>query len=363
MKKVLAVMLLCAMLLPGMSACGMAETEYQKLSMRFFGTFDTIVTIMGYAKEEETFNHVTARAQEMFTRYHEVFDAYNAYEGVGNLYLLNHEAAKGPVQVEPELIDLLLYCKAMQPLTLDTVNVALGAVLRLWHNYREEGEADPGSAEIPPMELLREAAGHTLFSDIIIDEAAGTVAFDDPKLRLDIGAIAKGYATEQVAQWMLESEMPSFLISAGGNVRAGNPPLDGRQRWGVSIQDPNGFALGNPNDDSLDVVYLSGASIVTSGDYQRFYVVDGVRYHHIISPETLMPADYYRSVTVVCEDSGWADMLSTALFLLPQAESQRLAESLEGVEAYWVLNDENETVIMTDGMKKMVKSEGGSARD
>lgn len=357
-----ALCMLCAVPF-GPLAARAGDAAREKVSASFFGTFDTLITVMGYPQDQAAFDRVFAQVQAAFQRYHEVYDAYQPHEGVHGLHYLNRHGAEGPVAVEPELLALLLFCREYQPITLGTVNVALGAVLQIWHDYREAGEADPANAQIPPMEALGAALAHTSFDDIVIDEAAGTVYFADPKLQLDLGAVAKGYAAEQVAQWLLASEMPSFLISAGGNVRVGLPPMDGRQRWGVSIQDPGASIFGNPNEGTVDTLFLAEASVVTSGDYQRFYVVDGKRYHHLIAPDTLMPGDLYRSVTVVCEDSGLADLLSTAFFLLPYDQGRALADSMEGVEVFWILNDGEDTIAMTDGMAKMSRANGASSRD
>ncbi len=352
------ILLLLVCLTMGLTGCAGEAATYEKYTMSFFHTFDTLVQIIGYAENMDVFTEVTGRAQAEFERLHRIFDAYAPYDGVNNLYTVNRDAAGGPVPAEPELIDLLLFCRDRQAQAGDLVNVAMGSVLSIWHDYRTQGEGDPENAELPPMALLEEAAQHIDFDDVVIDEEAGTVYFADPELSLDVGAVAKGYATELVAQMLLASEMPSFIIGAGGNIRAGDPPLDGRLRWGISVQSPDEPVFGD--NASLDVLYFANASAVTSGDYQRYYIVDGQRYHHIISPETLMPADFLRAVTVVTEDSGWADFLSTTLFLMPYEEGRALVDSLEGVEALWVQPDG--TIEMSDGMKTMARSQGASSR-
>ena len=366
---------LLALLLCILFACsvlgGCAQVEPQKYSTSFFDVFDTVITIIGYADSQETFDRVAGEAQQQFVRYHQVFDGYNAYDGVHNLYYVNQNAASGPVPAEPELMTLLAWIRDLQPSLEGRVNVAMGAVLRLWHDAREVGVALPDEA------ALREAAGHVDMSQVILDEQAGTVYFADPELSLDLGAVAKGYTAERVAQWMLDSDMPSFIISAGGNVRCGQKPLDGRARWGVGIQDP-GPIDGMAGTGYMDVLYLTNLSVVTSGDYQRYYTVDGerdhhlndpdtlytvdgVRYHHLIDPDTLYPGRHMRAVTIVTQDSGLADALSTAVFLMPYEQGRAFVEALDGVEAYWVLMDGS--VQCTDGLRAMLASQGASSRD
>ena len=343
-----------AICLLGGGCAAKKEKNLQKFSAAFYDAFDTVITVIGYAPSQETFDRVFDQARAMFLRYHRAYDGYKAYEGVNNLYYVNKNAANGPVAAEPELIELILYMKRLQPQLLGRVNIAMGAVLSYWHDYRSTEE------EVPPLDRLQKRAQHCNFDDVIVDEAAGTVYFADPQLSLDLGAVAKGYATEIVASWLLTSDMPSYIISAGGNVRCGEKPRDGRARWGVGIQDPDEGLFSTAND-TKDVVYLTDMSVVTSGDYQRYYVVDGVRYHHIIDPDTLFPSAYMRQVTVVTRDSGYADALSTALFLLPYEQGRAFVEGLEGVEAYWVLS--NGDVQFTDGLKPWLRSQGGGATD
>ena len=325
--------------------CQAGANEYARYETMFFDTFDTVIRIVGFAKDQETFDRIAGEAEAMFRRLHQVYDVYNEYEGVNNIRKANREAANGPVPVEPELLELLLYIRLMQPLTQGTVNIALGPVLSIWHAFREEAK-ESASVEIPSMETLQAAAAHVDFASIVIDEAASTVFFADPEAQLDLGSIAKGYATELVARWMLTTEMPSFVISAGGNVRAGDPPLDGRAHWTVGVQEPESPGF-------LDKLYIANTSAVTSGDYHRYATVDGERYHHIISPFTLMPATGMRSVTVICEDSGLADLLSTAFFILPLDEGMALAETLS-VDVLWLLADGR--IEMTEGMAAVAAS-------
>jgi len=134
----------------------------------------------------------------------------------------------------------------------------------------------------------------------------------------------------------MESEgVTSMLLSAGGNVCAIGTRPDGTN-WKVGIQDPYSGGY-------LKVVNVDGQSLVTSGTYERYYTVDGVDYHHIIDPATLMPSTYYDSVSVLTTDSGLADALTTGLFSMPLDEGMALVESLDGVEALWISQDGTET--------------------
>ncbi|MGI6725160.1 MAG: FAD:protein FMN transferase [Christensenellales bacterium] len=332
------------------------KTQIQKYSYMFFGTFDTAISIIGYAPGQEAFDKATALAETEFNRLHKLFDQYYPYEGLNNIYALNHGAAKDPMCVPEDLFNFLAWCKKQQHQTRGKVNIALGAVLALWHNERDNAELNPDKARLPDWTALEKANAHTSIDDLILDDARQTVFYADPLLKLDVGAVAKGYATELVAKQLLNSEMSSFIINAGGNVRTGHPPLDGRSSWGIGIQDPDAAVVLPGSNDVIDVLYLSDLSLVTSGDYQRYYVVNDKRYHHLIDPDTLMPADFMRSVTIITQDSGLADLLSTAVFLMPFEEGYEFVTSLKGVEAFWILNDRS--IRMTPGAQSVSYHQG-----
>lgn len=319
-----AALLLAVLLLGG---CAPKEPQQSRYQATFLELFDTVTTIVGYAPSEEAFRETSEAIHHALEEYHQLFDIYNTYPGVVNLKTLNQSAGIAPVEVDGKIMELLKFCREVYNETSGKVNIAMGSVLQLWHEAREDGIADPANAKLPEEAALEEAAKHTDLSQLILDEEAGTVFYADPEMRLDVGAIAKGYALEQVCKTAPEG----LLISVGGNVRATGAKPDGGS-WVVGIQNPTG------EDGYLHTVQVQDISVVTSGDYQRYYTVDGVSYHHIIDPETLYPGRLWRAVTVLCPDSGLADGLSTALFLLPQAEGQALLDKF-GCEALWVDSD------------------------
>ena len=314
------------------------EISYTKYSRVMLNIFDTEITLIGFAPSEEAFSKAADSTFALLESLDHLFDAYNEYDGLHNLYYLNRHAANEPVEVPQELFDLIDWCQKSWRSGMTDTNIAMGAVLTIWHEYRPAGLADPENAALPPMEDLAAASAHVDFDQVVLDQEKHTVFYSDPYLSLDIGAVAKGYAAD-AAKAMLSREMPSFLLSLGGNVYAGEPPRDGRANWAVGVQDPRAAGLNASvsGTDILDIIDASSLSVVTSGDYWRFYIVDGVRYHHIIDPSTLMPSQKMLSVTVLSESSLLADYLSTALFINSYEDGLQIVEALNGVEAMWVL--------------------------
>lgn len=350
MKRRIACVLLTACLLCALlPSCGKAETQLNKYSAYSFDWFDTATTIVGYAESQESFDKVANEALALLGEYHRLYDIYKRYDGLENLCTVNDltDGAHRTVTVDRRIIDLLVYAREMHDLTNGMVNVAMGSVLKLWHDYRTVGMDDPVGAALPPMDKLTEAAQHTDIAKMVIDEEAGTVTLTDPGMRLDVGAIAKGYATEQVAKRLESQGVTGWLLNVGGNVRAVGKKPDGTP-WTAGLENPD-----QETDDYLAYLDLADEALVTSGSYQRYYIVDGKAYHHIIHPDTLMPAEGYLSVSVICSDSGLGDALSTALFCLSVEDGKALIDALEGVEALWVDADGVQTA--SDGWNAHVK--------
>ena len=316
----------------GMSAC---EQSKQKFTEYSFDYFDTVTTITGYTKNQEEFDKVCAEMLALLGEYHKLFTIYHRYDGMENLCTINElvDGEHRTVTVDRRIIDMLLYAKQAYELTDGKVNVAMGSVLSIWHEYREDGMDEPWNAQLPPVEQLQEAAEHTDIQKVLIDEQACTVTLADPQMRLDVGAIAKGYAVEMVARHMEQKGVTGYVINVGGNVRTLGAKPDG-SGWTVGVENPDEDAA-----DYLAYLQLNGKSLITSGSYQRYYLVAGKRYHHIIDPATLMPAEYFTSVSIVCDSSADGDALSTALFCMTYEQGLALIESLDGVEAMWLTVD------------------------
>ena len=300
----------------------------------YYSYFDTVSYVYDYTGDSaERFDERSAEVSHILSDFHRLFDVYHEYSGMNNLCTLNRNAGGEPLEVDERLIDFLLCAREMYALTEGEMNVMLGAVLRLWHDCREAASNDPAGAAIPDRQALEEAARHTDISLLEIDADRRTVRIADSQAAIDVGALGKGYATEQAARFLEDDGACGYVLNIGGNIRCVGARPDGTG-WVTAIRDPDRAA-----EDFARRLRIADTSCVTSGVYERYFTVDGVRYHHIIDKDTLFPADYYDSLTVLCRDSGLADALSTALFCLPYEESRRIAESIDGVEVLWIFPD------------------------
>lgn len=310
------------------------NTRPEQYSETYLDVFDTVTQFIGYADSEEEFTEQAEVLKEELESYHQLYDIYSSYEGINNLYTINQNAGIAPVKVDQKIIDLLKFSINLYDQTNGQVNIAMGSVLSIWHDYRTVGINRPEDAALPSMTELEQAAEHTDIHNIIIDEEASTVYLADAEMSLDVGSIGKGYAVQMVAEYARELGYGNLVINAGGNVFAVGTRED-ESDWVFGIQNPDLSS----SETIMKTVSFSDKCLVTSGDYQRYYTVDGVEYCHIIDPDTLMPADYYKSVSIISNHSGLADALSTALFNMEYEEGLELINHIEGTEAIWIFED------------------------
>ena len=334
MKRLLSVLLVPALVL-GACACSMTPRP-QRFTATLTDYFDTVTTVVAYDESQSAFDTHLRQFEEQLAVYDTLYDKYHDGD-MPNLKTVNETAAKGAVKVDERLMDLLLYGKEVYALSGGKTNICLGAVLALWHEAQE-------TKVLPEKAALQEAARHTAIQDLVLDEKNGTVFFTDEALQLDVGAIAKGYVANAVLPWA-KSVWSAAMLNLGGNVVAfGYKENDGKSRWNIAIENPDQTAT-----DTLATVQVTELSVITSGDYQRYFEANGKRYCHIINPDTLQPSEYFSSVTVICPDAALGDALSTTLFNLSLEEGKALLRQYDNVEVLWV--DKAYNQIATDGFK------------
>ncbi len=324
--KKISALLLSVLLILSFASCGEAKDTRQRYSCDIWDSFDTIITVMAYCEDDAEFKNIENTARSLFREYNDLFDIYNDYDGIANIKTINDNAGISPVKVDKNIIDLIKFGKKLYLDTEGNVNIAFGSVLKIWHEAREISENDESKAYIPDIDELKAASMHCSIDDIIIDEDASTIYLKDPQMSLDVGAIAKGFATELVCEKLMQDGNDCFLITAGSSsIKAvGNKP-DGSS-WTTAVE----------TDPDYGLINISGHSITTSGIYQRYYMYDGRQYHHIINKDTLMPELNYMSVTLITDDCGLGDGLATAVFNMPLEEGKTFVDSCEGVYGMWV---------------------------
>ena len=219
-----------------LSGCSAVKPQQKQYTATFLDLFDTVTTIVGKADSQESFKETAQKVHDELLIFHQLFDIYNEYEGISNLATVNKNAGQGTVKVDKEIIDLLKLGTDAYNTTNGKINIAMGAVLTLWHNAFDA--AQKGESATPPSQVeLEEASTHTDISSIEINEAEQTVYITDPLASINVGAIAKGYAVEKASQLAVSLGCESYLINAGGNVRAISSKPNNKG-WQVAIDDP-----------------------------------------------------------------------------------------------------------------------------
>lgn len=293
---------------------------------------DTVVNLTAYCATSAEFDAAVQAVREVLGRADRLFDPYSPDS---ELSRLNASAGEW-VSLPEELTGLLRLCADWQG-RVQGANVAMGRATRLWQAARHSGR-------LPLDTSLEEARGHLSLSALELDGEQARLT--DPETVLDLGCVAKGYTADLAARRLKALGITAFLLDCGtSSIRCVGSPPD-REGWSVAVTNPDSLLnlSGQPDPAPyLGKVVLQDRSIGVSGDYQQYFTLDGVSYSHLLDPETLQPARYYRQVCVLASDKAGgtaaADYLSTALFCLPPEESRRTAESLPGVECLWVLPD------------------------
>lgn len=310
------------------------DTADQPLAQTFY-IYDTVVNIklFGDKASQQNMDEIGAMLEKMDKE-------LSRTKVGGDLYNVNLEAGVKPVHVSAETMDAvkqsLDYAKEMDGLFDPTI----GPLVDLWGIGTD-------TAHVPEQSEIDQARTLINYKNVVVDEAAGTVMLPKKGMVLDLGGIGKGYAADRVAEYLKSKGIDSALIDLGGSsIIALGHKADGSQ-WNIGLQDPD-----QSRGTQLGTIKISDEVIDASGVYERFFMQDGIRYHHILDPRTGYPAQNgLKSVTIMSPNATDADALSTGVFLMGAQDGLKYIESLpEKVEAYFITDDNK--IYATPGIKK-----------
>lgn len=305
MKKIITLLTISILLI----GCTNKEEEITK---NIFA-MDTYIQVKLY-KNTNTNKDILENINNMYLEYDKLCDMYNQYDNVVNVYYLNEILENDKeITIDKKLSELIKYSLESYNKTDGYFNPAIGNITLMWHNYLQ-------NSKVPKEEELSNS-GSTNIEDIILTD---TTYKKKNNVKLDLGGICKGYTTQVAGDYLELLGIKSYLINAGGNVKVGSHYNN--DKYTIGIQDPS-------TNDILTKVYGENISVVTSGDYQRYYEVEGIKYNHIINPKTNTPSNQNTSVTIITPSSSYGDIMSTYLFMQDKDTILKIVDNTPDIEA------------------------------
>lgn len=315
-----AVLLLLYLMSTCLSGCG--ESRQETYSRDIFA-MDTYINCQIVSHDRALAEKGLDRVEDVFTEIDRLTDRFDAASEVSEI---NQSAGIRPVQVSEDVLAMVQISVEWSDKTEGAFNILIGSAMDLWGF----GSDHPS---IPSSEQLARALEKSEWQQIVTDASKSTVYLPQAGMVMDLGGIAKGYATDKAVAALRELNIENALINAGGNVYALGTRADGTL-WKVGVQDPR-----NPQGIAA-VLEGDNCALVSSGDYERYFEVDGVHYHHILDPQTGSPARASTGTTVIMESSTVADILSTALFIKGPARGIQMADSWPEVKAVMIITED-----------------------
>lgn len=293
----------------------------------------TVVEISIYDKKEE---RIIDEAFERISEIEAKMTINNADSS--EIIALNDASGKNEVKLSPDTFFVVEKGRQYSQNSGGKFDITIGPVVKLWNIGTDY-------AAVPEEDELAKAVELVDYTKLVLDSEKLTARLETPGMKVDLGAIAKGYSADEAARILKERGVRHALINLGGNILAigGNP---NGSPWKIGVQDPF-----NPRGDFLGIIPVADKTVVTSGTYERYFEENGKKYHHILDTTTGYPTENnLHSVSIITEKSIDADGLSTTSLLLGLEEGLKMIEGLEGVEAIFVTSDKK--VYVTSGAKK-----------
>jgi thiamine biosynthesis lipoprotein len=295
----------------------------------------TLVTITAVAENEPM---AQTAASSGFAEIRRLDELLSTWIPTSELSRVNAAAGSAAIQVSPETLEVVTRSLQAAEMTNGGFNIAIGPAVEAWSVT--ERQRIPTEVELQRLIPLVDLRG------VHVDVSKRTISLDRAGMRIDIGGIGKGYAADRAAEMMRKAGALAGVVALSGDIKTfGRLPAG--QRFPVGIQHPR------KEEAVLAWVDLQDEAISTAGDYERYFDRDGVRYHHILDPQTLQPARGCQSVTVIAREGVWADGLDTGIFVMGPDRGMELVERLADVEA--IIVDAEGRMLVSSGLKSRIR--------
>ncbi|MCR1935188.1 FAD:protein FMN transferase [Clostridium tepidum] len=330
--KYINILLLCIFLPSIFVGCNSKSEEPVSRETYLMGT---IINIKAYGKNADK------AVQASVDKISDIENKMSLNISTSEINKINKNAGIAPVKVSKNTFDVVKASLIYSEKTKGSFDITVEPLVSLWGIGTDK-------ARIPSKDEISNALSLINYKDVVINEKESTIMLKRKGQAIDLGAIAKGYTADELKKVLLNYNVSSAFLNLGGNVYVlGNKP--DKTPWKIGVQNPL-----EPRGDYLGIVSVSDKSVVTSGNYERFFERNGKRYHHIFDTKTGYPAEKgLISVSIISDKSIDGDALSTSVYTLGLDEGKKLIESLKDVEAVFVTNDKK--VYITSGLKDIFK--------
>lgn len=306
-------------------------------SRQVMGTFANSISVARDKKTAELSNKAA------FDKLVEVDEMMSDYLPTSELSRVNSEAFGNPVNVSDELFEVLSKAVEYSRISDGAFDITIGPVVVLWRRAED-------TKLKPTQEQIAEAKAKVGYKKMILDAENKTVRFAVEGMRLDLGAIAKGYAIDMAVEAMIEAGATGGMVDVGGDIRCFGKPGN-KPKWAIGLQDPD------EPEKLLMVIELGDNAIATSGDYQRFVMLDGEKFSHIMTPKKGLSTKGLTSVTVIAKTAIDTDALATTVTVMGIEKGLELIKTIDGTEGFVVPSDPNEEIKFTDGFESYIRKQ------
>ncbi|TAN42971.1 MAG: FAD:protein FMN transferase [Nitrospirae bacterium] len=328
-----------AMLFFLLPACSSNRPQTYQKSRALMDTFITITVAAGSGKEADNALETAFAVIEGFGK------RIDFFSGDSELSRINSNAGIAGIRVSADTFDLIEKALYVADRSGGAFDPTIGPVVRLWDFHKKTRPSDTD---------IKRGLALVGYKQVVLDKQRSTVFLKKKGMLLDLGGIAKGYAADLAAESLKAGGIASGIVAIAGDIRAFGLRPDGTP-WNIGIKNPRQERAG---DEIIGSIRLSNRAVSTAGDYERYFIEDGRRYHHILDPSTGYPAGQCRSVSIITEKGVFTDGFDNAVFVLgPQKGMQLIREINRDFEMDGIIIDADGSVSETDRIKGTIKNE------